>query len=89
MEFCNGADVDLGLIKILPEGTIFSNGGYVSLPFLNQLSKGVRFENRDEVYLDLDLDYTYETDYRGFDKIKIKGIKTQKILNCLIKQIYG
>jgi hypothetical protein len=77
--FNNHFGIELGSIKSLPEGIVFSNGTWVDLSRLEKFSKGVRFKNGSILFLKNDLS----------DNLQIEGIKTQKIINCLIEQLYG
>jgi hypothetical protein len=63
---------------ILPENTVFRNGGNIFLNDLMGLSKGVRFEN-----------YNFFIYCKTFNPLKIEGISPQNVINCYIKQIYG
>jgi hypothetical protein len=77
--FNNHFGIELGSIKSLPGGIVFSNGTWVDLSRLEKFSKGVRFKNGSILFLKNDLS----------DNLQIEGIKTQKIINCLIEQLYG
>jgi hypothetical protein len=92
IEFSNRGSVFLRDTQILSEGIEFSNTGGVYLESLRKFSKGVRFKNYsvysnskgveivgDGVYFKKDLQ----------DSINVPGIKIQRVLNCMIIQLYG
>ena len=79
--FKNSMDISFESIEEISSPVVFSNG--MDIYFLNgripELSKGVRFENGKKII-------TFNKDLDRF--LSIEGIRTQKILNCMIKQIY-
>lgn len=78
--FGNGGNVTLSSSKLISKGVIFKNEGFVLLDTgIEGLSKGVRFEN----------DYTGVYLKGRTNLTRIEEISDQKIMNCLIEQIYG
>jgi len=77
--FQNNGYVDLSSIEILPDYTVFENDGNIYLNSLKGFSKGVRFKNEKDMFGIPHL----------INSLSIEGISPQKIINCLIKQIYG
>jgi hypothetical protein len=66
---------------ILPENTVFRNGGNIFLNDLMGLSKGVRFENYNY--------FLYANIFYFLTRVTIPEISPQRVINCYIKQIYG
>ena len=78
--FRNGGNVALSSSKSISKGVIFRNPGFVLLDTgIEGLSKGVRFENAyTGIYLKGRTNLT-----------RMENISDQKVMNCLIEQIYG
>ena len=95
--FENDGVVNLNNISLIPKGTIFSNPGTLyaqsaieieeDVEFNNidlfirsvvKLSKGVKFNNSGSIL----------NKSKMIESLQIDGIKIQRILNCLIEQVY-
>jgi hypothetical protein len=95
--FVNDGYVNLNNISLIPEGTIFSNSGSLFaqsvreigenvefnntdlfLRSINKLSKGVKFNNSGLIL----------SKSQMMISLNIDGIKIQRILNCLVDQLY-
>lgn len=79
--FKNTGDLKFDLLNNINRPVIFQNGEsiFFSSGSLPNFSKGVRFENRGGITV-------YDENIKSFF---IPGIKKNRILNCMIKQIYG
>jgi hypothetical protein len=67
-----------GGIEKIEEDVIFQNSGDIIIrEKIGSLSKGVKFNNGGAV------------GGKGLDEISIGGISNNRILNCMIKQLYG
>jgi hypothetical protein len=65
-------------IEKIEEDVIFQNSGDIIIrEKIGSLSKGVKFNNGGAV------------GGKGLDEISIGGISNNRILNCMIKQLYG
>jgi hypothetical protein len=83
--FCNSGYVQLSSLIELPQGTIFENGGDIQLCRTPKFNKGVRFKMRGNRKI-----YAGYLEKDSLDNILgIKGINIQRVLNCLIEQLYG
>ena len=95
--FENDGLINLNNISLIPKGTIFSNPGTLyaqsaieieeDVEFNNidlflrstvKLSKGVKFNNSGSIL----------NKSKMIESLQIDGIKIQRILNCLIEQVY-
>ena len=73
-------NVYLGALTSLPPGVEFRNGWYIYLNRLTSLPPGMEFKNGGDVLL-RDLIGGYFKDWEG----NIKGIKSKRLLNKMIK----
>lgn len=101
IKFRNKGDVNMESLRSLDKETIFKNSGDLKFDLLDHINVPIFFQNDGAIFFasgglpnfrrgikfgnsgDIT---TYDQNLKNFF---IEGIKKQRILNCMIKQIYG
>ena len=101
IKFRNRGDVNMESIRSFDVDIIFKNSGDLKFDLLNNINRPIIFQNRESIFFSSGSLPNFSKGVRfengkgitvydeNIKSFFIPGIKQNRILNCMIKQIYG
>jgi hypothetical protein len=101
IKFRNRGDVNMESIRSFDVDIIFKNSGDLKFDLLNNINRPIIFQNRESIFFSSGSlpNFTKGVRFQNGKEIVvydenvknffIPGIKDNRVLNCMIKQIYG